>query len=451
MVDLDSLQGQAQADAASETEAIIVDPKAILAKEALRGNDVCDDDVAADQHVLRKFIVNENPEVFVVPNFLSDDEVDHLLALSVDHWAPSFISSGVYKNNNDETDLKSENSPNRTSNSCTLRSSQTPVIRSIESRLSLLAGMHIDHLEHLVVVRYEPGQFFNRHHDGRFRTKTIFLYLNDLPEGDGGETFFPDLRMKFTPRKGSAILWSNLVSEGVEDWRLVHQGLPPRTAMKYGINAFFNTKPVRQWESIDSDDEPERACKYSTVDANEYSKHDCDALAPQQLTIFRVCSDPEIHVVPGLLSLEETVGFLSFFKVLDQEIPYGAVAYEDAYKIILARLSAITRVPENHFSGLGLICLEDDMLSRPQVPKDPKRPGGTKSAFIFLNEVANRGELRFPELGLQMLPRLGCAVIWSIATPDGKPDERAAIHGRPPRTGIRYAVTCVMHESALEK
>eukprot|EP00971_Amphidinium_carterae_P314637 6254219-Amphidinium_carterae.1 len=31
-------------------------------------------------------------------------------------------------------------------------------------------------------LRYQPGQQFKVHHDGTFRQKTLFVYLNDLPE-----------------------------------------------------------------------------------------------------------------------------------------------------------------------------------------------------------------------------------------------------------------------------
>ena len=48
-------------------------------------------------------------------------------------------------------------------------------------------------------VRYEPGQFNRVHHDGVFRPRTVFIYLNDLPDDDGGETYFPRLGIKFTP------------------------------------------------------------------------------------------------------------------------------------------------------------------------------------------------------------------------------------------------------------
>merc|ERR1712125_137803 len=106
--------------------------------------------------------------------------------------------------------------------------------------------------ERLNMVRYGPGQLFNQHHDGRFRPKTVFIYLNDLPEGDGGEPLFPVLGVQFVPRKCTAVMWANTLEHQVEDHRMVHQGLPPKTAIKFGVNCFFNDKPLKQWDDINS-------------------------------------------------------------------------------------------------------------------------------------------------------------------------------------------------------
>jgi hypothetical protein len=40
--------------------------------------------------------------------------------------------------------------------------------------------------------------------------------------------------------KGCAVMWSNVLETGTEDLRLLHQALPPKTGIKYGVNCFFN-------------------------------------------------------------------------------------------------------------------------------------------------------------------------------------------------------------------
>ena len=110
----------------------------------------------------------------------------------------------------------------------------------------------MEHLERLNMVRYNPGEFYGVHHDGPMRPVTVFIYLNDLPDGAQGETYFPKLGLKFVPRKGTALMWSNVFCAQRQpnpnlfgkqtggDPRMVHEGLPPSSGLKFGLNAFFN-------------------------------------------------------------------------------------------------------------------------------------------------------------------------------------------------------------------
>lgn len=445
-MELDELQGQAQADAAAATEAVIIDLKAILQSSADQCNETADEKSNKGQRVLRRLVVNKDPEISLIPDFLDDAEIEHLLKLTEETWVPSVVGSGVYKTNDESKDLSNKSSQNRTSYSCSLRSGQTPIVKAIEARLGFMAGMDVDNLERLNMVRYTPGQFFNKHHDGKFRPKTIFVYLNDLPDGDGGETFFPRLGLKFTPRKGCAILWSNTAGGDTEDSRMVHQGLPPLTDVKYGVNCFFNCKPVRQWEEPDSEEEPEKVQKYRTVDTAELLRTS-PVLDPLRLKAFQACVDPSILIVSNLLSPTEAADFFAF---VQNEREPGQIAY--VLTAIEARLAACTGLPESHLADLHTVRLEDGMLSRPQVMSDAKRPEKQpiKACFIFLNDVPNRGELRFPHLGLQVLPHTGAAVIWDITTADGKENPLAAHLGRPPKTGLRCGAVCVIHDSPVK-
>lgn len=89
----------------------------------------------------------------------------------------------------------------------------------------------------------------------------MFIYLNDLEEDAEGETYFPELDIKFIPRKGCAVMWPNLLDANGgdaclqacsshacslvrenEDPQVMHAGLPPLQGVKYGVNCFFNVK-----------------------------------------------------------------------------------------------------------------------------------------------------------------------------------------------------------------
>ena len=180
--------------------------------------------------------VSEDPDILVAPEFLSEEEVDELLAAISDRWYPSLVDAYG-------TGEATRSVFDRSSYQCHMDWAESPLVERIEARLAALAGMTVEHLEQLTLVRYSPGQFFNLHHDGPHRPKTVFVYLTDSP-GEG-ETYFPLLGMKFTPRRGTAVMWRNCLDKGQADDRLYHQALPPETVTKVGMNCFFNGKRVR--------------------------------------------------------------------------------------------------------------------------------------------------------------------------------------------------------------
>jgi len=195
------------------------------------------------------YVIHEDPKIVLVPDFLTDVEIDEIHSVCNDLWEVSGVGSlsAGYAGSG----KASINNLGRTSSSAVLDWAHTPTIAELEKRLACLAGMSVDHLEGLVGVRYQPGQFFTLHHDGSHRPVTIFLYLNDLPEEEEGETRFPLLGLKFAPRRGAAVMWSNVGPDGKLDPRVIHHAIPPRATMKFGVNCFFHELPIRQVNQSD--------------------------------------------------------------------------------------------------------------------------------------------------------------------------------------------------------
>eukprot|EP00808_Paulinella_micropora_P021074 g55850.t1 len=68
------------------------------------------------------------------------------------------------------------------------------------------------------------------------RIFTIFVYLNDLPEGEG-LTVFPVLGLSCQPRQGTAILFRNISPLRWPDGRVVHRADPVSEGLtKYDVN-----------------------------------------------------------------------------------------------------------------------------------------------------------------------------------------------------------------------
>lgn len=107
------------------------------------------------------------------------------------------------------------------------------------SRSDMLPARH--EFESFRIKRYEPGrgEVFARHVDGydsitALRFLVLFWYLNDVDEG--GETWFPALRIRVRPRRGRVLMFPPF-------WMYEHAGLKPVSNAKYIVGTYF-TFPV---------------------------------------------------------------------------------------------------------------------------------------------------------------------------------------------------------------
>eukprot|EP00934_Nitzschia_sp_Nitz4_P009265 Nitzschia sp. Nitz4//scaffold31_size150131//117489//120534//NITZ4_002847-RA/size150131-augustus-gene-0.8-mRNA-1//1//CDS//3329547716//9255//frame0 len=224
--------------------------------------------------------VHTSPHIYEISNFLSEAELQYFERfIETCPFRKSFVDNMQYGEDGEaETttssksqDSSDENKPkrqrrtmvdatHRTSTFFGFKHRADTTIRAIEQRAADLLGCWVHQLEGLQLVRYLPGQFFGIHHDMgdlldndevvlppknlavKRRLVTLFVYLNDLSKDQGGGTYFPkcdDLRVR--PRKGMAVMWSNINGEGGPDNDTIHAGevVNPKCekgVAKYGLN-----------------------------------------------------------------------------------------------------------------------------------------------------------------------------------------------------------------------
>jgi prolyl 4-hydroxylase len=193
---------------------------------------------------LQAMVIHQEPKMLFCPDFLNDEEIAHVLELAEERWRESTVGTGL--GYSDDLKMVNKQSRTRTSWSAELDCGQTPMIRDIEHRIAGFAKVERAHVERLNPLRYAPGQKFDEHHDGGFRPKTVFIYLNDLDKDEEGETYFPYLGLKIKPLKGAAVMWPNVDEQGNADMNMRHLGLPPTRTTKYAINCFINMRPINQ-------------------------------------------------------------------------------------------------------------------------------------------------------------------------------------------------------------
>jgi len=119
-------------------------------------------------------------------------------------------------------------------------------------------------VEPLQIVSYTEGQKFNTHHDSGTlnddgsvdpvpprRVITFFLYLNSMPEGNG-HTRFPELGLSVQPQRNTAVLFCNILPNGLPDSRLVHCAEPVVTPglRKFGMNIWITDSSMQHLASV---------------------------------------------------------------------------------------------------------------------------------------------------------------------------------------------------------
>ncbi len=178
------------------------------------------------------------PMVALIDNFLSDEECQALIDYSNEELKQSRVVSP-------ETGLPIEHEA-RTSDSTGYQRGATPLITTIENRISELINFPVENGEGLQILRYENGGEYRPHYDyfdtanegskinmksGGQRVGTFLMYLCDVEVGGG--TDFPLMNFQARPKRGMALYFSNTNVLGEIDKQTMHAGLPTTQGVKY--------------------------------------------------------------------------------------------------------------------------------------------------------------------------------------------------------------------------
>ena len=177
-------------------------------------------------------------QVYELPDFLTAQECDELIAVIDRCLVPSTVTTG-------DRDY-------RTSRTCHLPASDAALASRLDQRLAELVGIDPSYSEKLQGQRYDVGQYFKEHTDwfdpgtesyavnanpGGQRTWTVMIYLNTVAHG--GQTEFKRLGRRFTPVQGLALAWTNLMADGTPNPFTLHEALPVEEGHKWVITKWF--------------------------------------------------------------------------------------------------------------------------------------------------------------------------------------------------------------------
>jgi len=229
--------------------------------------------------VLQLTVVSLRPRLFEIENFISDEEADAVIGLA----KPKMAQAGLIVNNKplSGTEEVHDNGKSvRTSLSTFLNPRDGKCIADLDERNAKLTFTPLEAKEQdpMQVVYYQTDGHYYLHFDaleeqyhpdnqqvkaGVQRMATVFYYLNNVEEG--GETFFVhgngtngvplggvysnadcDIGLKITPKKGKAVLWYNLLPEGLMEGAIdpysLHAGCDVLKGEKWGGNKWVYNK-----------------------------------------------------------------------------------------------------------------------------------------------------------------------------------------------------------------
>ena len=147
-------------------------------------------------------LYSADPIVYVVNNFLSDDECEAFVEMGKGRMERAKVIS----------DDESEFHASRTNDFCWLEHSASDVIHEVSKRFSVLVKMPINNAEQFQLVYYGPGNEYKPHFDafdkttkegqnnwfpGGQRIVTALAYLNDVEEGGATDYTKKNVSVKF--------------------------------------------------------------------------------------------------------------------------------------------------------------------------------------------------------------------------------------------------------------
>lgn len=206
--------------------------------------------VQTNDREINVLLTVEKPRIILFGNVLSKDECEQFIELS----KPKLNKSTTVDNLTGGTQVHK----NRTSYGTFFQLNETSFIESIDRRVSELMQLPIANGEGLQILNYQIGGEYKPHHDyfppqeigskvhvarGGQRIATLILYLNNVEEG--GETIFPEINLKVTPKQGNAIYFAYTNSKSQVDPLTLHGGCPVLRGEKWIATKWMRQKEYR--------------------------------------------------------------------------------------------------------------------------------------------------------------------------------------------------------------
>ena len=194
----------------------------------------------------KRTLIHDDPEIFTIDNFLTNEECDHFINISKNQFKQSLVA--------DINGGKGQLSSGRTSENTWIKHNEDPITFTIAEKIANIVNIPLNNAEKFQVVHYNENQEYRQHYDGwkhdyspkalknmekgGQRMKTALVYLNTVEEGGG--TKMTKLNKTITAEKGKLLVFNNTYKNSHERHILSeHAGMPVLKGEKYIFNLWF--------------------------------------------------------------------------------------------------------------------------------------------------------------------------------------------------------------------
>jgi prolyl 4-hydroxylase len=204
--------------------------------------------IAIDNQAITTVLNLDRPRLALFSNFLSSAECDELIELARPAMQRSHVINPIGEGTMQDS--------SRTSNGMFFQRQANALVNTIETRISNLLHIPLEHGEGIQILNYHIGGEYKPHHDyfkpnekgeqpytkiGGQRMATFLMYLNDVEAG--GETIFPTLGVEFMPVKGSALFFYYELEDNEVDIHSLHGGNPVTRGQKWVATKWLRQQP----------------------------------------------------------------------------------------------------------------------------------------------------------------------------------------------------------------
>mmetsp|Transcript_12778 Transcript_12778/g.28072 ORF Transcript_12778/g.28072 Transcript_12778/m.28072 type:complete len:385 (-) Transcript_12778:88-1242(-) len=219
------------------------------------------------KHIYSPTVLSTDPWVILLENFTSQEEYSAL----IEETQLEILRGNAEPPEREEADDEGgvcHSTQAWCENDCLKRKEVKSLIRKAED----LVDMPFAYAEPIHLIEYEPGQEYGRHTDFNHyevecmtgpRLFTVLMYFNDIVDGLGGDTCFPDVptpnnqTICIKPKPGRALIWANVKND--RPWeierRTYHQATVIQKGKKYASTFWYHLRNFKFANDISCSDD----------------------------------------------------------------------------------------------------------------------------------------------------------------------------------------------------